>query len=138
MTTYPVTIPQCQYIKTNGIRCGSPALRHQKLCYYHDRARPVIHDRSGAAQYPAAPFFMPLLEDINSIQRALSAICDHLLHRRLDPQKAGVLLYAIQLASSNLAKKTRKQVRQNQFQIMEDAISDLMRNMDPQQPDIQG
>jgi len=30
-----------------------------------------------------------------------------LLHRRLDPKKAGVLLYAIQLASSNLHRPNK-------------------------------
>jgi hypothetical protein len=34
----------------------------------------------------------------------ITQVCKHLLHRRLDPKKAGVLLYAMQVASSNLAR----------------------------------
>lgn len=26
---------KCEHIKTNGIRCGSPALRDENICYFH-------------------------------------------------------------------------------------------------------
>ena len=29
----------CRHVHTNGNRCGSPALRAQNFCYYHDRTR---------------------------------------------------------------------------------------------------
>src|SRR4051812_40900470 len=29
------TIRTCSHIKTNGLKCGSPALRHNTLCYFH-------------------------------------------------------------------------------------------------------
>jgi hypothetical protein len=112
MSTYP--IPQCQHTKKDGLQCGSPALRNQQFCYFHDRSRPVIHDASGSARFPPAPFFLPLLENADAVQRALGKVCEHLLHRRLDPKKAGVLL--VQLASTNLArnrKKVQKKDRQN-------------------------
>ena len=112
MSTY--TVPQCQHIKTNGSQCGSPALRNQQLCYYHDRQRPVLQNLPGSAPFPPAPFFLPLLEDANSIQRALGKVCDHLLHRRLDPKKAGVLLYAMQLASTNLGRRNKSQKKSAQ------------------------
>jgi len=107
MSTYPV--PQCQHIKKDGSQCGSPALRNQQFCYFHDRCRPLIQDASGSAKFPPAPFFLPLLEDANSIQRGLSKVCEHLLHRRLDPKKAGVLLYAMQLATTNLGRRNKSQ-----------------------------
>jgi hypothetical protein len=107
MSTY--TVPQCQYIRTNGSQCGSPALRNQSLCYYHDRQRPIAKTFPGPAQFPPAPFFLPLLEDFSSIQRGLSKVCEHLLQRRLDPKKAGVLIYAMQLASTNLHCRNKSQ-----------------------------
>ncbi|MFZ0797907.1 MAG: DUF5763 domain-containing protein [Terriglobales bacterium] len=107
MSTYPV--PQCQHTKKDGSPCGSPALRNRQFCYYHDRQRPVLQDVNGSAKFPPAPFFLPLLEDANSIQRALGKVCDHLLHRRLDPKKAGVLLYALQQASTNLGRRNKSQ-----------------------------
>jgi len=61
-------------------------------------------DVSTSATVPAAPFFLPVLEDAASIQLAITQVCEHLLHRRLDPKKAGILLYAMQVASSNLGR----------------------------------
>jgi len=107
MSTY--TVPQCQHIKTNGSQCGSPALRNQQFCYYHHRQRPVLQNLPGSAPFPPAPFFLPLLEDANSIQRGLGKVCEHLLQRRLNPKKAGVLLYAMQLASTNLGRRNKSQ-----------------------------
>lgn len=94
----------CQHIKMNGERCGSPALRDQKFCYFHNRCSPVQIDVSTSAAFPACPFFLPVLEDAASVQWGVAQVCEHLLHRRLDTKKAGVLLYALQIASSNLAR----------------------------------
>jgi hypothetical protein len=114
MSTYPVA--QCQHTKKDGSQCGSPALRNRQLCYFHDRCCPVIQDGSSSARFPPAPFFLPLLEDANSIQRALGKVCEHLLHRRLDPKNAGVLLYALQQASTNLDRRGRKKTQENNQQ----------------------
>jgi hypothetical protein len=104
MSTYPVE--RCQHIKVNGDRCGSPALRDRKSCHFNDRCSPVQVDVSTSATVPPAPFFLPVLEDAPSIRLAIAQICEHLLHRRLDAKKAGVLLYAMQVASSNLDRES--------------------------------
>ncbi len=100
MSTYPGE--RCQHIKMNGDRCGGSALRDQKFCRFHNSCCAVEVDVSTSATVPAAPFFLPVLEDAASIQLAITQVCEHLLHRRLDAKKAGVLLYAMQVASSNL------------------------------------
>src|SRR5208282_2056099 len=100
MPTYPGE--RCQRIKMNGERCGSPALRDQEFCHFHVCCSPVQVDVSTSATVPPAPFFLPVLEDAASIRLAIAQICEHLLHRRLDAKKAGVLLYAMQVALSNL------------------------------------
>jgi hypothetical protein len=102
MSTYPVG--RCQRIKLNGSQCGSPALRDHKLCYFHISCAPVQIDVSTSALVPPAPFLLPVLEDAASIQLAITQVCEHLLHRRLDSKQAGVLLYAMQVASSNLGR----------------------------------
>jgi hypothetical protein len=111
MSTY--TIPPCQHIKKDGSQCGSPALRNQQFCYFHDPRRASTKDVNVFAPFPPPPFFLPLFEDASSIQRALSRICVHVLNNRLDPKKAGVLLYAAQLASSNLARGNRKKSQED-------------------------
>ena len=32
-----MSVPTCCHRKADGVRCGSPALRGQKLCYFHQR-----------------------------------------------------------------------------------------------------
>jgi len=100
MSTYPIEL--CQHTKINGGRCQAPALRNQKFCRFHHCCRPVEIDVSTSASVPVAPFLLPVLENAASIQLAVTQVCEHLLHRRLDAKKAGVLLYAMQVASSNL------------------------------------
>ena len=114
MSTDPAAL--CQHMKLNGTRCGSPALRNRKFCYFHERYCPVKVDVSTSAAFPAAPFFLPVLEDASSIQLAISQVCEHMLHRRLDTKKASVMLYALQVASSNLARMNREKIQENNQQ----------------------
>src|SRR5208282_973663 len=37
MSLYPISIRRCQHIKVNGTQCASPALRNEKVCYFHMR-----------------------------------------------------------------------------------------------------
>lgn len=108
----PVVLPrQCEHIKTNGEFCGSPALRGRNYCYFHltnigRRLRAERkHDR-GEAQSPeaaVAALDLPPFEDSNAIQISLMQVVDALLHNRIDTKRAGLVLYALQTASSNLA-----------------------------------
>jgi hypothetical protein len=102
MSIHPIEL--CQHTKMSGDRCGAPALRDQKFCRFHNCCGPVEVDVSTSATVPPAPFFLPVLEDAASIQATITQVCKHLLHRRLDPKKAGILLYAMQVASSNLGR----------------------------------
>lgn len=35
MSFRPGVVILCQYVKTDGIVCGSPALRERRFCYFH-------------------------------------------------------------------------------------------------------
>jgi len=119
MSIHPIEL--CHHIKMNGDRCGAPALRDQKLCRFHNFCGPVQVDVSTSAAEPAAPFFLPALEDAASIQLAITQVCEHLLHRRLDAKKAGVLLYAMQVASSNLSRLSQEKIKENPNESPSDA-----------------
>lgn len=106
---------QCEHIKTNGEFCGSPALRRRNYCYFHLTAvgrRLRIERAHASMRARAAETFdvaiapveleLPLLEDANSIQIALMQVIDAVLHNRIDSKRAGLVLYALQTASSNL------------------------------------
>jgi hypothetical protein len=84
--------PRCQHIKDDGIRCGSPAMRQRKLCYFHERQKV----RSKKLE-------IPLLEEKISIQIAITRVCQALANGELDPKTASALLYGLQTAASNIS-----------------------------------
>lgn len=81
---------KCEHIKTNGVRCGSPALRGLQFCYFH------------ACSLGSAFGFVPLLEDGNAIQLGLGEVIRAIIDERIDTKRAGLLIYALQVASHNL------------------------------------
>jgi len=87
---------ECRHIKTSGGKCGSPALRGQPYCYFHSRLK------ERAANQPSfLPDALANLEDRSAIQHALTQVAMALADHRLDTKRAGVLLYALQIASGN-------------------------------------
>lgn len=103
---------QCEHIKTNGEFCGSPALRGRNYCYFHlthigRRLRAERNHARAQANSPenaVAPLELPPFEDAHSIQIALMQVVDALLHNRIDAKRGGLVLYALQTASANLAR----------------------------------
>lgn len=88
MPTLPDNIPQCQHIRCNGVRCGSPALRGKQHCYYHDYTRKPSR-------------VLAELEDAESIQLALRQVIKWVAFG-METKRAALILYALQIASSNL------------------------------------
>lgn len=86
-------IPQCHHVRTNGIRCGSPAMRGRNLCFFHTRvtAKPI-----------ARPTGMPSLEDGNAIQLGIAEVIRRVLTYDIDYKAAYCLLQAYKLALFNL------------------------------------
>ena len=95
------TVPNCQHIKTNGLQCGSPALHGHNHCYFHCQQYD-LRRRKRNAKPPACE--LPPLEDANAIQVAVMEIARALLEDRLELRRASLLLYALQIASSNLKR----------------------------------
>ena len=87
-------ISQCQHIKDDGIRCGSPALRGKDLCYFHHRR---------ARRHPA--FYIPPLTDRASIHVVLMEVMRAAFAGRMDDERLRTLLYALQVAISNLPNR---------------------------------
>jgi hypothetical protein len=105
MSFYPNSIPRCEHIKTNGTQCGSPALRRKRFCYFHKRWRDTrVVLNANRARRSRAVIDMPVLEDANSVQISLMQIMRLILSGQVDPRTAGLLLYALQTASSNLRR----------------------------------
>lgn len=102
---------QCEHVMVNGEFCRGVALRGRPYCYFHlshvgRRLREAhVHDvaRKFHLEEALIPMELPLLEDANSIQLALTQVLNALLHKRLDVKRAGLALYGLQMALSNLA-----------------------------------
>jgi hypothetical protein len=94
-------VPRCQHVKVNGTQCGSPALRSRRHCFFHDRIRQEQAKIAASASGPRQ-FELPLLEDANSVQVALMKVIQMLASGTLDHKTAGLILYALQTASTNL------------------------------------
>jgi hypothetical protein len=105
MSLYPDNIPRCEHVKINGTQCGSPALKRNHFCYFHKRwqeTRIVLN--ANRARRGRAALDLPVLEDANSIQVSLMQIMRLILSGQMDTKTAGLLLYALQTASSNLSR----------------------------------
>jgi hypothetical protein len=95
---------QCRHIFSDGHRCGSPCLTHEPFCYYHHTTRrPAGNFRGRAAQH--AEFDIPIPEDRSGIQLSIGEVLRRIARNEIDPKRAGLLLYGLQIASLNLARQ---------------------------------
>ena len=96
---------ECRHIFTSGKKCQSPALRDQSFCYFHGntRKRPAPKDEAYEPYIPPqdTAHNLPPLEDADAIQLALSDVVLALAANRIDPRRARILIYGLQVASQN-------------------------------------
>ena len=129
MPTEASQYPLCRHLKTNGLRCQSPALTGQFFCYFHNRlhaehpvpltARQIVdawHEGMAesianagedpmqiARAYPHQNEFpFPPLEDAESIQYAASMLFHVIAQGHIHLRRGRMLLHALQIASSSL------------------------------------
>jgi hypothetical protein len=113
---------QCRHIHTDGRRCGSPCLRHEPFCYFHHTSRRPIEDaparkaRLGTFAFPG----VAELSDRSGIQLALAQVLERIASNDLDPRRAGLLLYGLQIAALNLPKPSPKAVDIYVEEVVED------------------
>jgi len=96
--------PRCQHIKVNGTQCGSPALRKKKFCFYHQQTRPLTVECYSEGEYSTGEIALHLFEDAHSIQSVIRQLVQMVLQKRIERKTASLLLYALQIASSNLKR----------------------------------
>jgi hypothetical protein len=96
--------PRCRYIKVSGTQCGSPALRDKNFCFYHQQHRPIVAECYAEEKYSTGEILLPTFEDAHSIQSVIRKTVQMLLQKRIERKTASLLLYALQIASSNLKR----------------------------------
>lgn len=82
--------PRCQHVKMNGDPCAAPARRGADYCVFH----------AGAHGKP--DLNLRMVEDAMSLQYALFQVIRFLAEKEVDTKRAALMLYALQIASSNL------------------------------------
>ena len=89
-------------------RCGSPRMRNEQFCYYHhDTRRPVVRPHDRLARTSTFSLFTPT--DYDAIQESLGELLVRIATNNIDPRRAGLLLYCLQISSANLRTKQRAQ-----------------------------
>jgi hypothetical protein len=86
----------CTHIKVNGIPCGSPALRGELFCYFHQRLIRGVHTPPKSRLHP-----MAFLEDAESIQTSLMEVINALVRNTIDFRRAQLVLRALHIAAKN-------------------------------------
>ena len=88
--------PRCEKVREDGTVCGCPQMKGYSYCYAHER---MLQTRSNKLELPA-------LEDANGIQMAIMRVQKALIDDEISEKKAGLLLYSLQMAASNLKNTT--------------------------------
>ena len=92
----------CSHIKTNGVKCGSPALRHHTMCYFHyqwqkrDQRRVRLGGPVGMNKNSGVE--LPLLDGPEAILVSIMEIQHAIVDQRIPVKTATALLYSLQLA----------------------------------------
>ena len=89
----------CTHIKISGLRCGSPSLRGERFCYYHQRMHRGVRTPPQSRLHPIA-----CIEDKESIQAALAEVINALLRNTIDMKRATLILRALHIAVKNDAR----------------------------------
>ncbi len=95
MSIHP-NVKSCTHIKVTGVRCGSPALRGEQFCYFHQRMVRGVRTPPQARLHPIA-----LIEDEESIQSALMEVINALMRNSIDLKRAALILRALHIAVKN-------------------------------------
>jgi hypothetical protein len=89
----------CTHIKVNGIRCGSPSLRQEVFCYFHQRMIRGVRTPPKSRLHPIANF-----EDAQAIQSSLMEVVNALVRNQIDVPRARLILRAVSIAARNATK----------------------------------
>jgi hypothetical protein len=97
--------PRCQWVRQDGTSCGSPQMKQHIYCFAHMQM----------AEARALMLRLPALEDANAIQVGLMRIQKALIEGTISTKMAGLLLYSMQLALTNVGRTTFGQAKDEEM-----------------------
>ena len=102
-----MSCPACNFLKNDGVVCGSPALRGKKLCFYHQRDEKRRKCIAGVIRR-ADPLSLrpPVPKSLPQFQSALFEVMNALADGRIHCKRAGVLLFGLQQARTHIRNRS--------------------------------
>jgi hypothetical protein len=97
--------PRCQWVRQDGTSCGSPQMKQHIYCFAHIQM----------AEARALMLRLPPPEDANAIQVGLMRIQKAMLEGTISTKMAGLLLYSMQLALTNVGRTTFGQAKDEEM-----------------------
>ena len=88
-------VKTCTHIKVTGVRCGSPALRGEQFCYFHQRMLRTVKSPKMRLHHVA------LLENEQAIQASLMEVVNALIRGTIELKRGELLLRALNAAVRN-------------------------------------
>ncbi len=101
-------VKTCTHIKVTGVRCGSPALRGEDFCYFHQRMLRTVKAPNSRLHHVA------LLENEEAIQASLMEVVNALIRGTIDLKRGELILRALNAAVRN-SRRTRFNVDSTQM-----------------------
>lgn len=110
-------IRRCAHIKTNGTQCGAPAARGNQFCHFHWRASKDFPRRRALAPkpIPAMVIDLTLIDDPDGIHYAIMQVIQGMLNGQLEDKRAGRVLYALQIMSTNFKQTTFQRQLEDEY-----------------------
>jgi hypothetical protein len=97
--------PRCQWVRQDGTGCGSPQMKQHIYCFAHMQM----------AEARDLMLRLPPPEDPNAIQVGLMRIQKAVIEDTISMKKAGLLLYSMQLALTNVGQTTFGQAKDEEM-----------------------
>jgi hypothetical protein len=132
MVSYPIEIRRCRHVRTSGTQCGSPALKGKELCFYHEQNQPrAVELYIDGERYSDGSMVIPAFDDAHAIQTVIRQVVQLMLQRRIDRKDAGLLLYALQIASGNLKTMQAEKAKPTQMVVEPEKAGETPLGMTP-------
>jgi hypothetical protein len=91
----------CQQVKRNGVRCGSPAMRRKRYCFFYQREHE--HGAKRTDEHSRQRWFERIdLNDANAVQRALSEVMQRIFEGNISYKKAAEILFKLREAVAKI------------------------------------
>ena len=101
-----MSIRICNFPKPDGVPCGSPVLKHKKLCYFHHRDQKRLqYAASAIRRADVLGPRLPRMKTLADIQAALHDVMYAILDNSIPLRRSGRILFDLQQAAIPLRRR---------------------------------